>query len=256
MIRPGAYRHGLGIFLLLFLGGCKVLVPGERENSELIRLDANYVGRSEIVDRIIAPYKTSLNEVMSDTIGYTAQEFTKERPEGSLGNLATSLVWHRANELHPGIDIVLLNHGGFRAPLPKGAITSAHIFELMPFDNQLVILDLPRSALSELANLIARKGGDPICMRAGAYLELSGNSGRFVNLQPDGDSSLIQIATSDYLVNGGDDYGIFGQAQARYETTQLIRDILIQEFAVNYPSPDRAAEMKDEGRIRVKETER
>lgn len=242
------------ILLVLTQFACRVRQPVGKAEAELILLDSMYTGRVPEIDALISPYTSLLEKEMNDTIGYTRVEFVKARPEGPLGNLAACLVYSKAVEIEPDLEMVILNHGGFRAPLPKGVITTRHLFELMPFDNQLVILEFPAIYLPDLAGHIASVGGDPVCFRQGAYLEIDEDSGSFINLRTGRDKHTVLIATSDYLVNGGDNYSLFAKALSKRETSLLIRDILIEKFAEQYPAPDQAAEPTLDGRIRKKES--
>ncbi len=56
------------------------------------------------------------------------------------------------------IDICILNHGGIRAILPKGNVTTRTAFEIMPFENTMVVIALKGEQILELVDyFITRK---------------------------------------------------------------------------------------------------
>ena len=56
------------------------------------------------------------------------------------------------------VDFAVINYGGMRIPaIPKGPITRGKIFELMPFDNLLVVVRLDVSILTQFINHMAAR---------------------------------------------------------------------------------------------------
>lgn len=66
------------------------------------------------------------------------------------------------NVAQEAADFAVFNTGGLRRPLPLGNITRGDVFELMPFENELVILTMNGEAVKKLVNFIATKGGAPV----------------------------------------------------------------------------------------------
>lgn len=52
------------------------------------------------------------------------------------------------------IDLVLLNFGGIRYKVSKGNITSRTAYELMPFENSIVVAELKGTYVNELVNYL------------------------------------------------------------------------------------------------------
>jgi len=217
------------------------------DHSELIHFDSSTVLADDQIEALISPYRHELNKSMNDTIGYLKEAMVKARPEGKLGNLCARMLFDYAVTVDKNIDLVLLNHGGLRAPLSKGAITRSKIYELMPFDNELVILQLPIEHLDNLANAIAAKGGDPIWTRSPVFLKIQNGQGSFENMGTN--NPYITIATSDYLANGGDSYSVLSRATSRNSTTVLIREIFLQEISKS--SSEEPLESYIEGKVQV-----
>ncbi len=168
------------------------------------------------IDSIISPYRTAMDEQMSKVLGYAACDHQKERPEGNLGNLVADLVFENALidfKDSSGVRIItLLNHGGLRAPINKGEIQLRNVYELMPFDNEIVYLKLRAEKFSEIYSYLKVSGGEPF----------SGFS--------NADSlSIIDfwVVTSDYLADGGDRMNFFLEPLAYHRTGRLLRDEII-----------------------------
>ena len=60
------------------------------------------------------------------------------------------------------VDAAFINYGGIRSYLPKGDITIGRIFELMPFDNLIVLQEIKGDTLLSFLNFIAERNGWPI----------------------------------------------------------------------------------------------
>jgi len=219
--------------IITSLNSCRPRLTPSYLYGELQQFDSTIALHSSEIDKIITPYRNELELTMNDTVGYLARPMTKSRPEGLLGNLTSKMLFDYALTIEPQLDMAVMNHGGLRTPLPAGAITRSKIFELMPFDNELAIVELPVEQLPDLARLISIKGGDPIWIRDNGYLQIHDSTGTFHFTIRD-DQKLIRIATSNYLANGGDHYTVFSSAPDRGGMIRLqgilVRDIFMESF--------------------------
>lgn len=192
-------------------------------NSKTEKLTETYQANGHI-DSLIQPYKDSLSVEMNVVIAEATSDFIVERPGSNLGNWVADAIFvnqTRTVRLSDPV-FVLLNTGGLRASLNKGPITIGDIFKLMPFDNELVWVKLPMSALPEIQAYLIKSGGEPI---ANAQLEkgvLKLNGGK------EG-ATHFWVITSDYLKNGGDKMTFFSKAEDIMLTGKVIRNCLIDE---------------------------
>ncbi len=194
--------------------------------------------------RIIAPYRSELAKKMDEPIGKATDTFTRNKPESSLGNLAAESLRDFASFLlKTHVDLGLVNLGGLRTDLLSGEVTVGHIFEVMPFENRLIILELDGDLMASLLNEIARINGEPM---SGARFRIEDNQAKdiIVNGQPLQKDKTYRVATSDYLANGGGNMPSLWKAK-RQETNYLIRDIIIE-----YVRNRRVVEPVIDGRIR------
>ncbi|MEO1714912.1 MAG: 5'-nucleotidase, partial [Bacteroidota bacterium] len=109
-------------------------------------------GADSVLNALITDYRGQLEAEMNTVIGTIAQSLTLQKPESSLGNWMADVLLEKATfySKRP-VDFALQNYGGIRiSELPAGPLTRGKIYELMPFDNQLVILDLPGDIVDTL----------------------------------------------------------------------------------------------------------
>jgi 2',3'-cyclic-nucleotide 2'-phosphodiesterase (5'-nucleotidase family) len=116
--------------------------------------------------KILQPYKEKLDKEMNEVVSYCDEALNKDVPEGALGNFVSDCLFLKAKEYLGAegnkVDAVLINNGGLRVSLPQGEITKGKIFELMPFDNELVLVELSGKKFYEMLVFISEKGGMPV----------------------------------------------------------------------------------------------
>lgn len=161
-------------------------------------------------------------------------------------------------------DVAILNGGGFRAPLPAGELRYGALYELLPFDNHLALLELRGAELREIVarhlasdrhGLIAVSGLEvrARCERGVLRVLLRGAGGREVR-----DRDVLRVATSDYLATGGDEL-IEGPARERatLDPERLVRDVVADDLRA-HQGPLRATEPRifDPARPRIAPAQR
>jgi 2',3'-cyclic-nucleotide 2'-phosphodiesterase (5'-nucleotidase family) len=187
-------------------------------------LDSNMV-------RFIAPYKDSLKRFTAGMVGKTDTGYFPERPSSNLGNLCADLIFFFADSCLKAqtgfsLDAAVLNLGGLRTALPNGEITMGNMYEVMPFENSVVVLKLNGSDVDSLFKHIIRRGGEPI---SGLKLEVDEKMQYKAWLgQRRFDSRRdYWVATSDYLAFGGDGFAMFKNPMQILYLKKTVRDVLI-----------------------------
>ena len=129
------------------------------------------------------------------------------------------------------IDISLLNHGGIRSIIAKGDVTIRTAYEIMPFENSLIITEMKGSAIQEMAEYIIReKRPHPI---DGMEIIIDGKDNiKQIKVQdkPLELDATYYVATSDYLFNGGDSMFFFQKSTAHYDMDYKLRNLFIDYF--------------------------
>jgi 2',3'-cyclic-nucleotide 2'-phosphodiesterase (5'-nucleotidase family) len=182
------------------------------------------------IDQIIEPYKSQLDAQMNAVIGIAGMNLIKEKPESTLGNWVTDAIRNQAVKMGYQVDFATQNYGGLRiGEIPEGEISMGKIFELMPFENYLVILDIKGVELMSFFERIADYGGWPLSSEI--RLVTGQNKVKSVTISgaPIESERIYRIALPDYVANGGDRCTFF-VSQERITTGTLIRDLLIEEI--------------------------
>lgn len=136
-----------------------------------------------------------------------AAPFTlKGNPESALGNLMTEAMLEQIDG-----DIAIHNvSGGIRAVLPAGDLTFGALYEMFPFDNQVVVVTLSGAELREVmerqVTRAHRKAGisgmrvHATCDGADVRITMALDNGHVIQ-----DDDRIRVIANDFLALGGDD---------------------------------------------------
>ena len=241
-----------------------VLLLGCISGSKIISVETTYIQFSDEntpVDdpemiALIEPYKSALDKDMNAVLAQCDIDMFKGIPEGVLGNFIADLTLSKTNQYCkemnlPQADVCLLNNGGLRTTLPKGPIYKRRIFELMPFENEMVVLTISGEKMQGLFNFLARINGMPM---AGMTLVIE--NGKPQEMTVGGvafdKSRTYRVATSDYLAEGGDKMRFFADPINRDNLDHKLRDAII-EFIVEEGNKGNVITAKIDGRTTVKE---
>lgn len=177
----------------------------------------------------IRPYRAEMADRISEVIATAPAEISRGKPEGRLGNLAADAILSRANaESADPIHMAITNNGGLRVPIGAGDVRVGAIYELMPFENRMVVLTLNGAQVDSLAQQLASLNGEAI---AGFSFAIS--DGRAVDLLVQGEQvvadRLYRLVTSDFVADGGD--RIISVTPLHREALPiLLRDVFIDHF--------------------------
>jgi hypothetical protein len=158
------------------------------------------------VSAIVGRYRDELGAKLSVPVGRAEADITPTgEPSNALGQLvADEMLAHLRSMPEHTVDLFVTNDGGLRTPLYGGQILLRHVYEVMPFDNELVVLELDGATVQRILDLVARKGGEPL---AGARLVIDPTAGRAhevtVNARPLDPSARYRLGTTDYLADSG-----------------------------------------------------
>jgi len=216
--------------LLISVSSCSKQVYTADIDTSYYRV--NYKNKSDKdLDKLIAPYKSQLDAQMNEVIAINPEAMSKSRPSSVLGNWFSDALLEEASKIYGvDIDMAMQNYGGIRIPaLSKGDVTVGKIYELMPFDNKLVLLELDGPTTKMLFDRIAAKGGWPISHT----LSMNIDGEKATNIKIKGEDFDVNksytVALADYIANGGDGC-FFLEGGKRTDNDLLIRDIIIDHL--------------------------
>ena len=207
---------------------------------------------SQIV-RMYLPYKQDIDREMSRVVGITAAEMVKDKPESELTNFLADLLLEEGHQELTRLgknfapDISFFNYGGIRTFLPQGEITVGKVFELMPFENEMVFVKLSGIQVREFLDNVASKGGDSV---GGVRFSISQGKATdiVVNGEPVSDDRDYWLVTNDYVAAGGDGLDVFSNRKDFVQAGFKIRDAIIRHLEKHHSRGEVISVNKD-GRI-------
>lgn len=206
------------------VGGTKLVYPGRHWNEyarvdvtvDVIRPPAQRATKVEVkvlpvtgageVDsntaELISEWKQKLDDALGAPIGFTKTGI--EQDSAVMSAWLTTALKERFKT-----DFALFNRKGVRQGLPEGVVTGASLWDLVPFDNQVVTVKLTGEQVQAAAdNLEAR---------------LAGLKGR--TLDP---KKTYTLATTDYLYLGGDGFKLSEADPDPTQTKESVQRALIE----------------------------
>jgi len=146
-----------------------------------------------------------------------------------LSNFAADALLEEARSLteNGDVDLALTNFGGLRATIPAGDIKRYHIFATFPFENCLVILDMPGKSIRELFESFASRRVEAFSHTVKMVAKDKVLTTLLINGEPVDDNRIYRLATIDFLLDGGDSMSMLKDAVATEFTGIVLRDIMI-----------------------------
>jgi 2',3'-cyclic-nucleotide 2'-phosphodiesterase (5'-nucleotidase family) len=143
-------------------------------------------------------------------IGTAAADLTRDYiRESDLGDIVTDAMLDAS-----GAQIAFQNGGGIRADIPRGPITVEAVFTALPFDDDLITMDLTGEQIRELLeksilseNMLQVSGIQivyDLSKPAGAKVASVEVAGKPMEPQ-----ATYRVVTNDFLASGGNQFNIF-----------------------------------------------
>ena len=207
-----------------------------------VKTQENIVIGQEIEDKkefvkLIAPYKEKLDDRMNQKISHTMIELNRMGDNSNLGALLSDYLLEGANDWAvknkmPKVDAAILNIGGIRNNISEGDILVRNIFEVMPFENEMVIVKMKGEDIQGIFDYYEKhQKNNPV-----AQLNIIVKDGKLVEGLINGERPQIgktyYIATSDYLAMGGDSMYFFEKGET-IKTDVILRNLFLEYFRKN-----------------------
>ena len=199
----------------------------------------NEKGENKEIADYVKPYSDNINKDLNNVLAYCTetQDKSKGTWQSNIGNLLAEITFELGNPVfqkreNKTIDVCLLNHGGIRAVIPKGDVTTRTAFEVMPFENSLIIVGLTGKEIKTLAEyIIKEKKPHPLY---GMKIYIDKNTLAInkieINDKPLDENQLYYVGTSDYLANGGDNMTFFKESKIKFDMEYKLRNMMIDYF--------------------------
>lgn len=190
--------------------------------------------KDNATEKFYADLQKELEPITKEVIGQATEAFTHNRADKGtitlLGRWACDVMAEKT-----GAQIAIQNGGSLRRTLEKGDITMGDLYEIMPFDNYLVVMDLPGEDIKKAIDH--------------GIMNPSVTDGAFTGLIVEYDSSkefenritkitlsdgtpldmkkTYRVVVNDFMFTGGDSYN-FKNAVNVDETYIPVRDIFVE----------------------------
>jgi 2',3'-cyclic-nucleotide 2'-phosphodiesterase (5'-nucleotidase family) len=200
------------------------------------------------VDKMLAVYSPKVRE-LEVVLGSLKGELKKGgMGSGSLGNFVTDGMRAQASlKIGKPVAVALMNSGGMRRnSIGEGDLKARDIFELLPFENALVTLDLTGEQLMKMLQMIVARreaqSGARIVYKINADKSSELEGAKLRELDPPGERDIdpkatYTLVTIDYLYRvGGSTYGILQEGKNMKELGITLRDAIM-----NYVKSETAA---------------
>ena len=236
LVETGCYLHNIGI----------VVIDEGAPASELVAY-GDFQEVDKALQAIIDDEEVHVESELGVVLGHTAYVLDGERghvrvSETNLGDLvADAFRWTASQELDTKVDAGLINGGAIRVSLKAGDISLNDVKTMMPFANNLAVIDVTGAQLLETLEAACQGIGQDILM--GAFPQVSGitfhldasvpyeagedypdstfaapaKPGARVTVEnvggrAFGEDETYSIATNDFICAGGDTYYAFKEA--------------------------------------------
>ncbi len=204
-----------------------------------------------VIDRYAAEIAAQNSSIGTSEVTLTEDKLLLRSQETNTGDLiADALLWQgrHFSDQNVTIDAAIINGGAIRTGIPKGTITKALIKNIMPFENQLYLIQIQGEKLLEVLEATS-------CLvpeASGGFAQVSGieysidtgvpfakgqqydRSSYFAPLQPGSRvtihsvggkpfsmDSTYTIVTTNFILQGGDSYGGLAAANAVLSRTGI-----------------------------------
>lgn len=229
---------------VLFLLSIICLITSCKQEQSVTRIEGKRISISDSlatnpkIEAFVKPYRESVERDLDSTLAYAVDTYSKSDGElnTAIGNFMADAVYEMSNPVFKkrsgkSIDMVLLNHGGIRSIISKGNITSRTAYQVMPFDNSVVVSTMTGNQVNDLITFLSdRKRAHPISKLKLTLNEDYSVNEALVNGNEVDTNKTYYVATNDYLYNGGDRMAFLKSKDTVYKLDYKIRNVLIDYF--------------------------
>jgi 5'-nucleotidase/UDP-sugar diphosphatase len=203
-------------------------------DGEGVEKNVDGIEEDPVLLTLLQPFVDDVDTRLSEIIGHASGTLTDNEvrfQETPLGNMiAESMLWF-TRDLH--VDFAVQNGGGIRADLPEGPIVIKQLYEILPFNDSVVVVTLRGSDVELLFDhmgAISPGTGAFPQVSEGVRFTVNRTTGKcediLINGKPIDREGTYRIATNSYLAAGGDGYKVFLKAVEKKDTGAAQTDVL------------------------------
>jgi len=243
VVQNYAYGSNIGHITLKIDKSTKSLegfeMPSVRNGMLITLFEDEFIPDEDIAVKI-EKMQNAAEKGMDEVIGDALLNIGKDSrdAQNAIGNLVCD-----AMRIQTGADFSFINLGGVRDIINIGPITYREIFNVMPFDNQVVLIEVTGEFLKEIIEMRVSGSRHGLLVSGSniVYNRKRDNYDRVtkleINNQPWQPDKLYKIATTDFLLEGNAGLNLLTKIPES-EITRVeksLRDIIVDY--VRYSSP-------------------
>lgn len=243
VIQGYAYGSNLGWLTLLIDPETKTIsgyeTPALREGLLITLFEDEFVPDTEIAKKI-ADQQAIAEKGMDEIIGTAGVYLSRVNVDAQslMGNTIADAIRTEVNA-----DFAFLNLGGVRSDIKSGPVTYRNVFDVMPFDNQIVSFYCTGDFLKRIieTRVEGSRHGLVVSGIKVIYSKKRKNFDRVTSLtiagQPWDPNKIYKCATTDFLMQGNAGLTLLTQVPEDQITNHMInlRDGIVNYFRKNSP---------------------
>lgn len=212
--------------LLIFVSGCTIF------RSTAGPSDLDYPAPDSDILALLDSYRPLLEREMGEQIAVVMDTVRFRQPEGALGNMVADALRFRASlELGRYIHLGIIGESSFQTYFLPGPLTVGDLYEFMPYENHLVVLELSGSSVQQLMHQVAELSGAPVSGPRFSIDDQNRARGVIINSEVIDLSRTYLVATSSWIANGGDPFSALWSPLSRMDFEHIdIRELYIDFF--------------------------
>eukprot|EP00736_Rhodelphis_marinus_P013915 Rmarinus@m.7316 len=181
-----------------------------------------------------------------------------------LGTLISDAIFDYTNKIVPGCQALFINAGALQEDLSVGQVTYADINEMLPFEGEIVVVNMTGSLLMEAFEYFVTRAGDawggrPVLLGMRIQYELnspSSSSGTLLHahivkddvasvnttnwddFEPIDEEKTYCVIIDEFLLHGGDGYTMFDKAEVIYHDYYNSINSVVQDYVATFDMLD------------------
>lgn len=219
------------IFIIVFPGARTALAQkqyGHATGFWLYELRPDELIADTSVFDLLSAYKDSMSLKMQEIIVENKVPLSKAQPECTLGNWISDAAKNNLSRQGTKVDACLFSYGCIgKEYLAPGPVHRKDFYELIPFENKMILISVSGTVLNQLCDSIARVNGLPV-----SGLSFTIDSGKALNVmigkRPLNEHLVYTLLINDYLLSR---YKLLLGSLHYQQTGLYLRNLLLQESA-------------------------
>lgn len=189
--------------------------------------------------------------ILKQVVAHSALEMENLRtvPDLPLGNFVADAFRSFASDYFKvPMDFSLVNYGGIRIPMPKGAVTLEDMTSMFPFKNYLVYCKVKGENLTRLLEQLA---GTPAFQAvSGVTVKVKDHKleSALIGGKPIDPERIYNVASLDFLLDGGDQIRLGALSEDVVLTHVLVKEVILA-YVTGLEKRGEVIDAKADGRV-------